>query len=567
MNTTGYWSRILANRVGRRRALAGAAGLGAAAALSACGGGSDSGGGSDQSGAGKDDGTAKPGGIWRTADNVVPPHFSPIHRGSDPSAVNTWRRDFGYYDRLWGLRNTSDPARQLYMRLASSVEQVDELTVIAKMREAYYHDQKQSKFNSQVNGRQATAEDVAAVVEFMKAAKPGEILASAITSGKDLKSVTAVDKLTLRYEMFRPLAFFYESGSNGANAYYALPKEMLDTDVIKQEIPIGTGPFMFKSYQQGSVEDMVRNPKYFMKDRPYLEGKRLTMVPDDAAKEAAFRSGQVDTYGFSSIRQRDAVMSDLGKRITVVDVSGGGTGMAFIVNIHRKPFDDIRVREAMYRSVNVDRIIDVVYFKDAVRSWFFTDTQYERFPVGNKGVEKYVGYDPKKAADLLKASGADLDKTYEIMVPPESQTWVDSGRLAAEDWGKVGLKVKPDPQVRAIYLSRAGPPPGDFDITMGVYLDYAYMRSVAGANWENVSLEDSEIDATIEQVLGTMDLQKRKELSQKFEMLLAQKYANFMPMLVPNAHTGMYSYLKGRDMEMSNTGLGGWQPNLWFDKV
>lgn len=562
---SNYWETTLARRISRRRALIGAGSLGAGPVLAACGGGDDGAQGG-ASGKAEQEGTPKPGGTWRTATITLSPHFSPYHRGADPSAHQNWRRINGYYDKLWGLRNTTDPARLVYPNLASSIEQVDELTVIVKMQRAFYHDQPQSKSNAKVQARQATAEDFAASFEFMKAGQTGEILASAISTGKDLKSVTAIDQTTVRYDMYRPLAFFYESGSGGANAAYAIPREMLETDTIKQDIPIGTGPFMFKGYQQGSIEEAVRNPNYFLKDRPFLDGKKLTFVPDDAAQEAAFRANQIDSFGFSNIRQRDSVAADLGDRIKVVDTLGGGTGIAFMVNIHRKPFDDVRVREAMYRAVNVQRIIDVVFFGDAVRSWFFADTNYERFPLGYQAVEKYVSYDPKKAADLMRAAAVDPNKTYEIMLPAQSQTWVDSGRLAAEDWGKVGMKVKNDPQVLSIYLSRAGPKPGDFDITMGVFQDYRAARTVPGYFWENTGLEDAEMDAIIEQIYGAVDAQKRKELSQKFELMLAQKYSNFMPMLVPNAHTGLYSFIKGRDMEMSNTGLGGWQPNIWFDR-
>src|SRR3990172_6381711 len=208
MKTSSYWASVTANRVSRRRLLGGAAGLGAAATLAACGGGSGK---SGDGGAvrSEDEGTPKPGGIMQTATITLSPHFSPYHRGADPSAHQTWRRTNGYYDKLWGLRNTTDPARLVYMNLASAIEQVDDVTVVAKMQRAFYQDQPQSKSNSKVNARQATAEDIAASWEFLKAGVTGDITASSITTGKDLKSVTAVDQLTVRYDMYRPLAFFY----------------------------------------------------------------------------------------------------------------------------------------------------------------------------------------------------------------------------------------------------------------------------------------------------------------------------------------------------------------------
>jgi len=328
MNEGGsYWQKLTRRRISRRRTLLGLTTLGlgvTATAVMGCRGGPA---GSSPTGTARDEGTPKPGGVWRQATITVAPHFSPYHRGAEGEVFqNNWRRTYtGYYDRLWGLRSTSDPARLVYLQLASSLEQIDELTVVAKMQQAFYQNQPQSKSNSKVNARQATAEDIAASFEFLKAGTVGEILPSAITTGIDLKSVTAVDRLTLRYDMFRPLAFFYESAAAGATSAYAIPKEMLDRETLMQDVPIGTGPFMFKSYQLGSIEEAVRNPNYFVKDRPYLDGKRLTFIPDDAAQEAAFRANQIDSSGFSNIRQRDSVAADLGNRITVVDIPGGGT--------------------------------------------------------------------------------------------------------------------------------------------------------------------------------------------------------------------------------------------------
>jgi peptide/nickel transport system substrate-binding protein len=313
----------------------------------------------------------------------------------------------------------------------------------------------------------------------------------------------------------------------------------------------------------------VRNPDYFIKGKPYLDGKFITFLGDSAAVEAAFRANQVDDPGqaWDNVKQAQQIQQDLGNKIKNVTYPST-SGMAMLLNIHRDPWKDVRVREAFYRAIDIDRVLNVVFLGDGNKTWYFSDAVPSRFPIGRKAVEQYVGYDPQKAKQLLQASGADLSKTYELMVPPEAQTWVDGGGLVAEDLQKVGFKIRVNPVVRNIYLQRAGPKPGDFDITMSVFLDYQYMKTESGTFWNNTSLEDPEVDALVEKIEATIDDQERAKLSNQVELMLAKKYSPLVPMLSTNLHSSYYAYMKGLDFQQAQSGLlGGWQIGIWKDQA
>ncbi len=558
--TSNYWTKLTEGRLSRRRALMGATSLGlgaAAVGLVGCGGGSSSS--SSKSNTSTDstnEGTPKTGGVWKEVTITLPTHFSPFHPGADPSFINTWRRSTGYYDYLWGTRAVTDPTRQRYARWAASWEVVGDTQVNVKLTPGLkYHNR------APANGRVATAEDYVKTIDFLKV--PPASGGSFIQSGKDLKSVTAVDDVTLKFEMFGPRAFFFDNMNR-----QAVPKEMLDEQTLKNSPPVGTGPYMYKSHQQNSNEELVRNPDYFVKGRPYLDGKLITFLGDSAAVEAAFRAGQVDDPGgaWDNIKQSDQIAKDLGSKIKNLTYAST-SGMAMLVNIHRDPWKDARVREAFYRAIDIDRILNVVFLGDGEKTWYFSNAVPSRFPVGRKAVEQYVGYDPTKAKQLLSASGADLSKTFEVMVPPEAQTWVDGGGLAAEDLNKVGFKTKVNPVVRNIYLQRAGPKPGDFDITMTVFLDYQYMQTSSGTFWDNTSLEDKEVDDLSAKIQATIDDSARAKLSNQIEIMLAQKYSPLYPMLSTNIHASYYATSKGVDLEADPGGLGGWQINRWKDSA
>ncbi|MGD9895331.1 MAG: ABC transporter substrate-binding protein, partial [Dehalococcoidia bacterium] len=250
---TGQHRRMLVQgtRFGRRTALrTSLAAVGAAAFLAACGGDSDS---EPQTGsapppsgtttAAAQQETPKPGGQLREATITQAPHFSPFHPGADPSYVNTFRRSWGYYDELWSLKSIKSSER-LDLRLASSFEQPDDVTTIVKMQP--------SKFQNRApaNGREVTAEDVAATVEFLR--KP-PASGGAYLQGKDFKGITAIDPLTVRYDGNKPYAFFIEVGSP-----VIVPKEMLDEQTLKTSIPVGSGPYEYKSHTQSSIEEIKK---------------------------------------------------------------------------------------------------------------------------------------------------------------------------------------------------------------------------------------------------------------------------------------------------------------------
>jgi peptide/nickel transport system substrate-binding protein len=568
MAATGSW-RGHARRMDRRRLIGTGAAAGAAAFLIACGGDDrQEGGGSSstsigertpvtQGSAATQGETPKPGGQLREATITQAPHSSPYHPGADPSYVNFFRRVYGYYDYLWTHKSVNS-ADRLQLMAAQSFEQVDPQSVVVKLKPSKFHNR------APANGRDVTAEDVAATIQFLT--KPPATGGLFLQSGKDFKSVTPVDASTLRFEMFGPRAFFFEELEGGINSGKPIvPKEMLDEKILKESIPVGSGPYEYKAHTQGSSEEVKRFDGYRERERPFISERKLTFVPDTAAQEEAFRSGQIDIMAeaFESVKQKDAVARDLGTKI-VVHSRPSTSGMAVIVNITRDPWKDIRVREALHRAIDVDRIINTVYFGDAERAWYFSKARFDRTPIGFDGVKQYVGYDPKKASDLLKASGIDLNKEYEFMVPVEAQTWVDSGRLMAEDLAKVGLKTRINPVVRNIYLQRAGPKPGDFDISMSVLLDYRHATSNSGSFWNSNALNDPEIDAMVDTIFETVDNQQRMKLSQEFEVTLAKKYANFVPILSTMTHYAWYSYLKGFDTDFHPT--VGLQTKRFMDK-
>src|SRR6266700_8279063 len=89
-----------------------------------------------------------------------------------------------------------------------------------------------------------------------------------------IASIDAPDPSTVVFKLKFPSASLLGNLASPWNVIY--PKKYLDKDpnYFKTNV-MGSGPFKFKSYTRGSTFEGQRNPDYFIKDRPYLDGYKF----------------------------------------------------------------------------------------------------------------------------------------------------------------------------------------------------------------------------------------------------------------------------------------------------
>ena len=100
-----------------------------------------------------------------------------------------------------------------------------------------------------------------------------------------VQSIEAVDRHTVRITLKEPFAPFL---NHLANPTYTaiLPREVEEKfkDFNRPEAVIGTGPFVLRSYEKGVKVVFERNPDYYMRGLPYLDGVVIEITPDAAAE-------------------------------------------------------------------------------------------------------------------------------------------------------------------------------------------------------------------------------------------------------------------------------------------
>jgi peptide/nickel transport system substrate-binding protein len=282
------------------------------------------------------------------------------------------------------------------------------------------------------------------------------------------------DRLVIRLKTpYGPLLNSLTCSQGGA----ILPAHVFrGTDILKNPAiakPVGLGPFLLKDWQRGDHLTLERNPNYWEKGKPYLDEIIFKIVPQAAARTQGLLAGDIDyvPYLYMSISDYKAVQNNPsfkltpGKNFPSVDY--------MFTNVTRKPFDDIRVRHALWMAVDRDYLLNVAYRGlGAVGTMPFSN----RIPWAAPSDVDYrmmYPYDSDRAEKLLDEAGlkrgADGKRLSMNVVYPTSNT--DAPLIATAIkamWAKIGVDLTLVPgdttaATKRIFVDR------DFDSAFGQY--------------------------------------------------------------------------------------------------
>ena len=195
------------------------------------------------------------------------------------------------------------------------------------------------------DGSEMTSRDVKASYDKIINPPPG-MGSSRKGQYSDVVAVEAPDAATVRFRLKEKSAAFLLSIASPWNFIYKA--DIIAKDVHWHEKNImGTGPFTFVEHVKGSHFVGKKNPNYWDKGKPYLDGFRAIFMRDSAAQVAAIRGerAHIQFRGFSPA-ERDSIVSTLGAKATVQE-SPWDCILMVAINHEKKPFDDKRVRRAL----------------------------------------------------------------------------------------------------------------------------------------------------------------------------------------------------------------------------
>ena len=129
-----------------------------------------------------------------------------------------------------------------------------------------------------------------------------------------------------------------------------MPKHLWEgTEFVKNPLnkkPIGTGPFKLVEYIQGDRIRYVKNEKYYIPGQPAFDEMVLRIIPDAAARVAAFEKGEVDMLYNNSMPFTEIERIKKFPNVEIKASNVSGAAFLGIINCKSKPYDDVRVRHA-----------------------------------------------------------------------------------------------------------------------------------------------------------------------------------------------------------------------------
>ena len=294
------------------------------------------------------------------------------------------------------------------------------------------------------DGSALTANDVA--TSWQAIINPGPGLSSAREAYFVMvDSVAAPDPATVVFHLkFATSAFLPALADPFA---YIYKKEILERDPHWYEKNVmGSGPFKFVDYQIGQSIKGVRNPDYYQKDLPYLDGFTAIFAAKQSVRIDAIRADRaaLEFRGMPP-SARDQLVKELGDQITVQTADWNCVNM-ITPNHKKKPFDDVRVRRALILAIdqwhgapplskiaNVHTVGGIVFPGSPLAA---TRDELEKIPGYWPDIEKSRA----EAKRLLKEAGAE-GLTFELLNRNVDQPYKYIATWVIDEWSKVGLHV------------------------------------------------------------------------------------------------------------------------------
>ncbi len=382
------------------------------------------------------------------------------------------------------------------------------------------------------DGSPITAEDVKWSLE--RASKPGNGVWQFMVDSIDHVSIDGANTVTLWLKHPDPAILSALTAFNTS----IMPKKQFeatpgDSDKQKAETfaehPVGSGPYVLKSWQHNATMTLVRNPYYWRngadgKPLPYLDGITFEIVPDDATRILKLQSGELDGTEFipysrvNELKANPAINMRLFPSTRVEYVS---------LNVRAQyqgtanPLANEKVRQALNYATDKQGIIQLVTYGigTPMTSYISSGTP------GHVGDKPLYPVDVAKAKQLLDQAGFSNGFGANILVLAGNEDEISIATALQQMWAQVGIKLTITQVDHATETDRYRK--GDFGMRLSTWTDdiadpneitsyFAYSKNIQAVHsgWKN-----DQADRLFEQSQQEIDPQKRAADYQQIQQI------------------------------------------------
>lgn len=362
------------------------------------------------------------------------------------------------------------------------------------------------------HGRVMDADDVVATMKRILDPATGSRSRTSLSMVSD---VSMVDPLTVKFDLNIPYAGFADIFAD--RNLRIVPKDKL-AELSTQ--PVGTGPFMFKSWSPGDRLELAKNPDYFEKGLPKLDGVTLRIVPESSARIAALESGAIDIVWSMPYESVDKLKTSATARADSVSTP---TWDGVILNNDRPPFNDVRVRKALALTIDKAAIVELALFGQGDPTFSPIPPSHPYF---NKAL-KFAQPDITQAKKLLAEAGFPNGFDVPMQVPQEREQRVRVG-VAVRDMARAaGIRINVE---RVPFASYSANVAGKAQMYVDGYFArptidtaiYPFYHSAGSWNKQLWLYKDARVDQLLDDARKTNDEAARKAIFEKFQELVEE---------------------------------------------
>ena len=207
-------------------------------------------------------------------------------------------------------------------------------------------------------------------------------------------------------------------------------------------------------YERGVKVTMERNKDYFVKERPYLDGLDIYIMPQESSRDAALQAGQVQV-GSMSAGSAESLKKTIGDKAVYAKRSTMGFSV-LNYNTSKAPWNDERVRRAVNLAISREEAIKIVVKGEGTIGGYLLPGGDWALPQAE--IQKVSGYEPQgpnsvaEAKKLLDAAGVKDGLNVTLLV--RQAFYEDLCLFTGDQLSKLGMKVKQDPAETAVAYDR-----------------------------------------------------------------------------------------------------------------
>jgi peptide/nickel transport system substrate-binding protein len=359
------------------------------------------------------------------------------------------------------------------------------------------------------NGDPLTSADVKYTFDRILDTKTAAVARSFFT---DVDTITAPDDSTVVFNLKNPNAALIAYMTHPNTGIVSKKIGEANPDLSKKETAIGSGPFKLAEWVPDNFMRFEANKSYYVEGQPYLDGVRINVIPDETGITAALRTKAADMGIIFDAKVARTLRSETGVNLSAKPSLSYNL---LFVNTKRKPFDNIKVRQAIAYAIDRKAIIDAVAFGEgevtgpiapALANYALPTSQYPLYT-----------RDVAKAKQLLQESGVGPVSFTMLTQTTEPAYAKDIAQLVQAQLAEAGVTMKIETLEFTQWVDRWLK--ADFDMAPGLngggpdpdFYIFRYFTDDGNLNFVTSYKNPTSSDA-IKTARATTDVAKRKDL-------------------------------------------------------